>query len=65
MDARVIASAAVQFEWGNQWQGVINYYFGTKGCSNVDKQDKITSEFDPRLILQGVIFQRIRKLPLF
>lgn len=46
VDAGVIASAAVQYEWGNEWQGVINYYFGTKGCSNADKQDEITSELN-------------------
>ena len=48
MDACVIASAAVQYEWGNEWQGVINYYFGTRGCENVSKQDEITSELNSR-----------------
>lgn len=48
MDARVIASAAVQYEWGNQWQSLINYYFGTRGCANAGKQEEITSELNSR-----------------
>ncbi len=61
-DARAIASAAVQYKWGNDWQGVMDYYFGTSGCNNAGKQEEITGELD-FVDLQGCFFLR-RCFPL-
>lgn len=54
-DAREIASAAVQYKWGNEWQGVMDYYFGTTGCNNVGKQNEVTGELD-FVDFEGFIF---------
>ena len=63
-DARVIASAAVQYKWGNDWQGVMDYYFGTRGCNNVGKQDEITGELGFADFPGCFLLQRCFPLPL-